>query len=108
MTVVLALALGATARAAGDTVQTWGYNADGELGNGMNVDTSMPGPVTGLTGVTAIAGGANHSLARLSDGSVKVWGSNFDGQLGNGNNTGPDTCPSACSESPISYPGSPT
>ena len=105
MTVVLALAFGATARAAGDTVQTWGYNADGELGNGMNVDTSMPGPVTGLTGVTAIAGGANHSLARLSDGSVKVWGSNFDGQLGNGNNTGPDTCPSACSESPISVPG---
>jgi alpha-tubulin suppressor-like RCC1 family protein len=37
-----------------------------------------------LAGVTAIAGGEEHSLALKSDGTVWDWGENSYGQLGNG------------------------
>jgi alpha-tubulin suppressor-like RCC1 family protein len=41
-----------------------------------------------LTRITAIAGGANHSIALKSDGTVWDWGFNGDGQLGNDTTTG--------------------
>src|SRR2546428_6526575 len=71
------------------TVWAWGYNGFGELGNGTFTATypygiDTPGPVSGLSGVTAIAGGNYHSLALKSDGTVWAWGQNFIGQLGNG------------------------
>ena len=40
-----------------------------------------------LTGITAIAGGGQHSLALKNDGTVWVWGYNGEGELGNGTNT---------------------
>ncbi len=48
-----------SARAQG-SVLAWGYNNDGELGNGTYTTTSpygigTPGTVSGLTGVTAMA-----------------------------------------------------
>jgi hypothetical protein len=45
------------------TVWAWGYNGDGELGNGTYSNSNLPVQVSGLTGVTAIAGGDGHSLA---------------------------------------------
>src|SRR5437773_924820 len=65
-------------------VRAWGYNANGELGDGTATNRYAPVQVSGLTGVTAIAGGYNHSLAILSDGTVWAWGSNALGQLGDG------------------------
>jgi alpha-tubulin suppressor-like RCC1 family protein len=65
----------------------WGYNGDGELGNGTAIDSHVPVAVNGLGGVVAIAGGYFHSLALRSDGTVMAWGSNSSGQLGNGNTT---------------------
>ena len=44
-------------------------------------------PVSGLTGVVAIAGGYYHSLAVKSDGTVWAWGYNGAGQLGDGTTT---------------------
>ena len=68
-------------------VSAWGANEAGQLGRGSEGGTSnMPTAVPGLSGVTAIAAGAHHSLALLSGGSVLAWGYNPDGQLGNGSN----------------------
>src|SRR6266849_780696 len=89
---LLALALTATTGIAlGQTpnLRAWGSNADGELGNGVDQQTvsrNVPGQVTGLTGVAAVAGGELHSLALKGDGTVWAWGYNADGELGNGSN----------------------
>jgi hypothetical protein len=81
------------------TVQAWGLNAFGELGNGGASDVAglpgdvfciVPTPVSGsggtgvLSGVQAIAGGYFHSLALLQNGTVQAWGDNSIGELGNG------------------------
>jgi YVTN family beta-propeller protein len=68
-------------------VEAWGYNLDGELGNGSFTTSSpygisSPGAVSGLSGVVAVAGGQFHSLAVKSDGTVWAWGSNNYAQLG--------------------------
>ena len=67
-------------------VLAWGYNVDGELGNGTNTKSSTPVQVSLPSGttVTAIAAGSTHSLALTSTGQVLAWGANGYGQLGNG------------------------
>ena len=71
----------------------WGYNNDGELGNGTTTSSTTPGPVSlpGGTVVTAIAAGGGHSLALTSTGSVLAWGNNDYGELGNGTTTSSTT-----------------
>jgi alpha-tubulin suppressor-like RCC1 family protein len=46
-------------------------------------DSPFPLPVSGLTGVTAIAAGSEHCLALKNDGTVVEWGTNLYNQLGN-------------------------
>ena len=69
-------------------VVAWGFNSNGELGNGTTADSKRSVQVVGLNGgVTAIAGCAFHSLALKPDGTVWAWGSNHYGELGNGTTT---------------------
>ena len=87
-------------------VFAWGYNADGELGNGTKFGSDVPvkvklpagtkvtriaagGP---LTGVGTVVAGPGHSLALTARGVVFAWGYNMDGELGNGG-TGSSTVP---------------
>src|SRR5216683_1039462 len=71
------------------TAQAWGRNTSGQLGDGTeDIARTTPVSVSGLTNVTAIAAGSDHSLALLSDGAVMAWGANFLGQLGDGTFTG--------------------
>src|ERR1700674_3461523 len=74
-------------------VLAWGYNFDGELGNGSTTNSSSPVAVSLPSGtiVTAIAGGGQHSLALTSTGRVLTWGANIYGELGNGSTTNSST-----------------
>lgn len=69
----------------GGTVSCWGFNSVGQLGDGTTQTRLTPTEVPGLTGVTAIVAGGQHSCALISaTGGVKCWGANSAGQLGNG------------------------
>ena len=73
------------------TVWGWGWNQNGELGDGTETDRQLPVQTSGLTDVKAVAAGAYHSLALKNDGTVWAWGGNPNGELGNGNNTSSST-----------------
>jgi alpha-tubulin suppressor-like RCC1 family protein len=91
LTNVVAIAAGAyhsLALKSDGTVWAWGFNVDGELGNGTEAGSTTPVQVVGpggqgyLTNVVAIAGADWHSLALKNDGTVWAWGYNEEGQLG--------------------------
>jgi alpha-tubulin suppressor-like RCC1 family protein len=70
-------------------VQCWGFNFDGQLGNGTTTPTpsspqATPVTVTGISGARALALGTDHTCALLTGGLVRCWGANESGQLGNG------------------------
>ncbi len=82
------------------TVMAWGNNFYGQLGQGTTAGPEMcetpgyvdpvhscstsPIAVPGLTGVVAVAAGADTSFALLENGTVLGWGLNEFGDLGNG------------------------
>lgn len=66
-------------------VYCWGYNAQGQLGNGTFTSNGAPYEVGGALAskvVTAIGGSANTSCA-ITEGKIYCWGSNTNGLLGN-------------------------
>lgn len=79
------LALTSTGR-----VLAWGYNTDGELGDGNTKSSSVPVEVKLPANVSEVAAGQLHSLARTSTGGVFAWGGNNFGQLGDGSYEGSD------------------
>ena len=70
------------------SVYSWGPSPDGELGNGTNIQSTVPvavssnGALAGKT-VVAVCGSYNSSTALTADGEVFTWGANGYGQLGN-------------------------
>ncbi|MCX4690140.1 hypothetical protein OG401_38620 [Kitasatospora purpeofusca] len=75
---------------ANGTVESWGKNDKGQLGNGATSATdewAVPSLVAGLGGVEAVAAGGAHALALLKDGTVRAWGLNDKSQLGDGTTT---------------------
>ena len=60
----------------------WGYNVNGQLGNGTTSTNYLP--VTVASNVVAGAAGGYHSLFVTSDGTLWAMGNNYYGQLGNG------------------------
>jgi alpha-tubulin suppressor-like RCC1 family protein len=66
------------------SVRCWGYNGEGDLGNGTTGDSDSPTIATGVSAVAAISAGSLHTCALLTGGTVQCWGSNASGQLGNG------------------------
>jgi alpha-tubulin suppressor-like RCC1 family protein len=85
---------------------TWGDPANGELGNGLSSGPYVTAPtyvcaVGGcshgdLSGVQAIAGDDDFSLALLTGGVVRSWGENTQGQLGDGSTTNSATPVAVC------------
>lgn len=72
------------------TVEAWGANDDGQLGDGTMKDSDVPVVIPGLRGVTAISAGDQFSLAVLSTGRVEAWGYDGNGELGDGSETNSD------------------
>ncbi len=78
------------------TAKCWGYNLDGQIGNGTSgANVLSPAAVSGLTDVAALAVGQMHTCAQLADGTVACWGDKGIGQLGNGTAGGIATTPQA-------------
>ncbi len=78
------------ALASDGTVYSWGFNSNGQLGDGTNTNSNVPvavkttgTPMDGKT-IVQVAAGAPYSLALASDGTIYSWGNNSKGQLGNG------------------------
>ena len=72
----------------------WGYNRDGELGDGSIKDSSRPVRVRMIAGVRfmAIAAGTDFTIALDQDGHPWAWGYNDHGELGLGT-SGPRSTP---------------
>jgi alpha-tubulin suppressor-like RCC1 family protein len=66
------------------TVEAWGGNAHGQLGDGTTVEKDSPVAVGSLSEVVSVAAGKQFSLALLANGEVRAWGDGEVGQLGNG------------------------
>lgn len=72
----------ACAVTAAGSVQCWGYNGSGQLGNNSRISSSTPVQVTGLTsGATAVSAGLSSACAITATG-VQCWGDNTYGALG--------------------------
>lgn len=66
------------------TMWGWGYNAQGQLGDGT-LDTHLaPSRVDDGTSWLNVSTGYRHALAIKTDGTLWSWGYNKDGQLGLG------------------------
>jgi alpha-tubulin suppressor-like RCC1 family protein len=66
---------------------TWGFNEDGQLGNGTDgpfTNLTTPQRIGTATNWVAVTAGRNHTVALKSDGSLWAWGDNGWGQLGIG------------------------
>ena len=94
---------GALALTSTGQVYDWGYNQNGELGDG-STNPSQPIPVhvglpAGVT-ATAIAGGGLNGYVLGSDGAVYGWGYNLYGEVGNGTSGSQDVT----TPTPVSLP----
>jgi alpha-tubulin suppressor-like RCC1 family protein len=72
-------------------VHCWGYNGEGQLGDGTTTDSDIPVAVTGITSAINVTNGDGASpCAVLASGTIDCWGSNELGDLGDGTTTDSD------------------
>jgi alpha-tubulin suppressor-like RCC1 family protein len=95
---VKALAAGGTHSLAltSDGLFAWGFNGDGQLGDGTTTSSATPVRIfilvrgRSLGHVTSLFAGCSHSLVLFSGGALFAWGDNTSGQLGDGTSTSSD------------------
>ncbi len=66
------------------TVECWGLNDSGQLGDATMTNSPVPVVVAGLKDAVAIAAGYASACALRAGGTVECWGTNQFGQLGDG------------------------
>lgn len=91
-------------------VDCWGFNLNGQLGNGTTRNSDTPVAVHAVGGSGLLAGVKQVQpeiygfCAALTSGGAACWGLNENGQLGDNSVTGPGTCAaieSPCSATPV-------
>ena len=71
-----------------DSVQCWGNDTFGQLGEGPGAATTSPVQVINLpAGLRTLAAGAWHTCALAANNAVLCWGRNHKGQIGNNSTT---------------------
>ena len=85
-------------------IWAWGYNDNGQLGNGKTRGTNTPQSVlldpkhaSTVLKAVQVSAGDFHSLAIDQDGNTWAWGRNDYGQLGNGKTSGTNANPTPSS-----------
>ena len=70
----------------------WGYNDDGQLGDGTTTSSNAngPQPVIGGLRFVSISAGDGHTCGLTARRVAYCWGENSDGQLGDGTTTDSD------------------
>ena len=69
------------------TVYTFGYNSNGQLGDGTTTNKNTLTQIQGHEDIIAVSCGGRHTAILKSDGTVYTFGRNDYGQLGLGNTT---------------------
>lgn len=65
----------------------WGYNGDGELGDGTTTSRQQPVAVAGGIAFASVSASSVFSCGVATDGVAYCWGFNGDGELGDGTTT---------------------
>lgn len=75
---------GFTCTVTSSAASCWGYNHDGELGDGNSTTVPTPMTVVSFTNPSQIAAGGTHTCAitQASPNNTYCWGNNAQGQLG--------------------------
>lgn len=86
---------GSGALLANGAYYNWGFNANGQLGDGTRINSAIPVKVQLPAPVLEVSQGGSlasngQTIVRLTNGSIWTWGSNSRGQLGNGTRTSSD------------------
>ncbi len=66
------------------TINCWGGNNFGQLGNGSTASTSVPVLVNGINNAEFISTSRQHTCAALTDGTARCWGDGGSWRLGDG------------------------
>jgi len=71
------------------TLWAWGFNENGQLGDGTFVNKNIPTQVGSATDWAQVKSGALHTIALKTNGNLWAWGLDNSGQLGvgTGNNS---------------------
>jgi alpha-tubulin suppressor-like RCC1 family protein len=63
-------------------IECWGYNLDGQLGNGTTTSSHVATLVSGVSDAASISLGGSAGCAVRTGGAVVCWGSNENGRIG--------------------------
>jgi alpha-tubulin suppressor-like RCC1 family protein len=78
-------------------MQCWGFDSDGQLGDGSTSDSFLPVAVNALaTGASSVSAGGAHTCAITGAAALQCWGYGLYGQIGD-NSTGDCVAPTAVS-----------
>jgi alpha-tubulin suppressor-like RCC1 family protein len=78
-----------------DRAYCWGFNGDGELGDGTTTAHLTPVPVAGGLRFQQVSAGLNFSCGVTTGNQAYCWGVNFDGELGSGASQNQSTTPTS-------------